>query len=151
MHMRKLLAAATAALGLLGATTGQVQAQSHHDSFRSGSFHATGDRGSFRGDRGGFRGDRGGFRGDRGDFRGDRGGFRGDDRGSFRGGFRDDDFAAGFLGFGLGAALASPYYYGSGYGYYYGDDYGYDDPAYGCGAWRWSPYRHRYVWVNGCY
>jgi hypothetical protein len=136
MHMRKLLAAATAALGLLGATTGQVQAQSHHDSFRSGSFHATGDRGSFRGDRGGFRGDRG---------------FRGDDRGGFRGGYGDDAFAAGVLGFGLGAALASPYYYGSGYGYYYGDDYGYDDPAYGCGAWRWSPYRHRYVWVNGCY
>jgi hypothetical protein len=146
--MRKFVAAATAALGLLGMTTGQVQAQHVHGgggSFRGGSVHA----GSFRG--GNFRG--GNFRG--GNFRG--GGFR---DGGFRDrGFRGGAVAAGVLGFGLGAALASPYYYDGGYGGYYDDGYydngyyddGYaDDPAYACGAWQWDPYSRRNVWVNDC-
>ena len=127
--MRRLLAAATAALGLLGATTGKVQAQSmHHGSSFHGSFHGSGFRGN------GFRGN----------------GFRGN---GFRGGFRGSDgaFAAGVVGFGLGAALASPYYYGQDYDDgYYGDDNGYDDPAYACEGWRWDPYRHRRIWVSDC-
>ena len=128
--MRRLLVAATAALGLLGATTGQVQAQSmHHGSSVHGSFQGSGFRGN------GFRGN----------------GFRGN---GFRGGFgRGDAFAAGAIGFGLGAALASPYGYGYGPGYYsdYGPDYsGYDDPAYACEGWRWDPYRHRRIWMSDC-
>ena len=140
--MRKFLAVATAALGLLGATAGQVQAQHHGGgSSHGGGFHG----GGFRG--GGFRG--GGFRG--GGFRG--GGFRG---GGFRGG---GAFAAGALGFGLGAALASPYYYGgagyddygAGYDDYYDNGYDdYDAPAYACGEWQWDPYSRRQVWVNAC-
>jgi hypothetical protein len=136
--MRKLFAAATAALGLLGMTTGQVQAQHMH----SGSAHVSVHTSSFNS---GFRGNS--FRGN--NFRGS--GFRGN---GFRGnGFRGRDaFAAGVIGFGVGAALASPYYYGDGYygddGYYAGDDY--DAPAYDCGGWRWDPYRHRRVWVDGC-
>jgi hypothetical protein len=63
--------------------------------------------------------------------------------------------AAGVLGFGLGAALASPYYDGYGYGYgpgydYYGDDGDYyDAPAYACGGWQWDPYSQRQVWAGG--
>ena len=141
--MRKLLAAATAALGLLGMTTGQAQAQHMHGGSAHGSAHA----GSFRGNS--VRGNS--FRGN--SFRGSS--YRGN---GFRGrGYRGrDGFAAGVIGFGLGAALAAPYYdsgyYDSGYygddGYYAGDDY--DAPAYDCGGWRWDPYRRRHVWVEGC-
>jgi len=92
--MRRVLMAATAVLGLLGATTGQVQAQSmHHGSSVHGSFHGSGFSGNgFRGN--GFRGN--GFRGN---------GFRGD---GFRG--RDGAFAAGVVGFGLGAALGEVWF-----------------------------------------
>ena len=96
-----------------------------------GHFGAVGHAGVF-----GFRG--GGVRG----FAGFRGGFG-----------RGDAFAAGAIGFGLGAALASPYGYGYGPGYYsdYGPDYsGYDDPAYACEGWRWDPYRHRRIWMSDC-
>jgi hypothetical protein len=132
--MRKFVAAATAALGLLGATTGQVQAQHvhgggsfHGGSGRGGSFHASGFRG------GGYRG---GY---------SRGGYRG----GYRGGGYGGAVAAGVIGLGLGAALASPYYYGG--GYYDGYDGGYsDDPAYACGSWQWDPYSRRNVWVNDC-
>jgi hypothetical protein len=125
--MRRLLIAATAALGLLG-STGPIQAQSFHhvSGGRAGGVHATGFRGSFRGGPG-FRGP----------------GFRG-----FRG--RDDALVAGVVGLSVGAALAAPYYYGPGY-YYDGPAYGdYDAPAYACGEWRWDPYRQRQVWVNDC-
>jgi hypothetical protein len=121
--MRKLLAAATAVLSLLGAT-GPVQAQSHRSgSFHSGGFHS-----------GGFRGN--GFRGN---------GFRG----------RNGAFVAGAVGLGLGAALASPYYYGPGYDYDYGPGYAYgpgdyyDAPPYACGEWRRDRWGRR-VWVNDC-
>jgi hypothetical protein len=150
--MRKFLAAATAALGLMGMTIGQVQAQHiHGGSDHAGSVHGSSfNAGAFRGNS--FRGNS--FRGN--SFRGAGfrdNSFRGNDRG-FRGG---NGFAAGVIGFGLGAALASPYYYDSGYydsgyygddGYYAGDDY--DSPAYDCGGWRWDPYRHRRIWVEGC-
>ena len=97
--MRKFLAAATAALGLMGMTTGQVQAQHMHgSSVHAGSVHANSFNASaFRGNS--FRGNS--FRGN--SFRGNsfRGagfrdnGFRGNDRG-FRG---RDGFAAGVIGF----------------------------------------------------
>lgn len=81
-----------------------------------------------------------------GDFHGD-GGWRGGDRdGGFRG---DGALVAGVLGFGLGAALASPNY-GYGYGYgpgYYADDYAYG-PGYATCVGRqrvWDPYYHRYI------
>src|SRR5579871_3452319 len=71
----------------------------------------------------------------------------------FRGGFRHDRgdaFAAGVFGFGLGAALASPYYYNDyyyDYPGYYGydyDDYGYYGSCYSS-QWVWNPYYGRYV------
>ena len=84
------------------------------------------------------------FRGRR--FRGN--GFRGSSYHGFRAGCKaglprralgggDAGFAAGLVGFGLGAALASPYYYNQEfhyndgyYGYGYGSD-GYDSDGYG--------------------
>jgi hypothetical protein len=137
MSMRKFITAAATALGVLGAA-GLAQAQGFNHGGAHGSFNS-GGHGSFNsGGRGGFAS--GGYRG--GGYRG--GGYRG-------GGYRGGEFAAGAIGFGLGAALASPYYYGGYYDDYdYGPDY-YDQPAYGCGGWQWSPWRHRYIWVNGCY
>ena len=136
--MRKILAAAVAALtfgwAVLSASA-PAQAQSH---------------GGFRGGGGGFHG--GGFRGGGGGFRG--GGFRG---GGFRGGRGwggDGALFAGVTGLALGAALASPYYYGYGSGYGY-DPYYYGPPApyyYGPGygfcygrARVWDPEIGRYV------
>jgi hypothetical protein len=121
--MRKLISAGLAALTIAGgavATTTPAIAAPHGG---GGGFHG----GGFHG--GGFHG--GGF----------RGGFRG---GGFRGG---GYLAAGVLGFGLGAALAGPYYgYPYDYGYYGpGDGYysGYDS----CVGSRqvWDPYYGRYI------
>ena len=83
---------------------------------------------------GGYHGGNGGWHGGYG-YRGGNG---------FRGG---DALVAGVLGFGLGAALAGPYY-GDGYGPgYYADDDAYG-PGYATCVGRqrvWDPYYHRYI------
>ncbi|HLI67392.1 MAG TPA: hypothetical protein VKU90_13605 [Caulobacteraceae bacterium] len=77
-------------------------------------------------------------------------GFRGDFRG-FRGrGFDRDDggiaLAAGVIGLGLGAAIASDHNYYYGPGPYYGDPYGYPGYAVCYGRQRvWDPYVGAYV------
>ena len=128
--MRKFLTAAVAALTFGGAVlSASTPAQAQHGGFRGG---------------GGFHG--GGFRG---------GGFRGGFRGG-RGWGGDGALFAGVTGLALGAALASPYYYGPGYGYGYGyDPYYYGPPPpyyYGRGygfcysrARVWDPEIGRYV------
>jgi hypothetical protein len=129
--MRKLLTSAIAAL-TLGGSLLTTAAPATAASFHGGGFHG----GGFHG--GGFHG--GGFRG---------GGFRG---GGFRGrGFGGGAFFAGAAGLALGAAIASPYYYGPGYGYgydpyYYGPGYAYGPGYYGCYRGRvWDPRFGRYV------
>ena len=128
--MRKILTAgamALTALGALGATAAPADAQG---------------RGGFHGGGGGFHGGGGGFHG---------GGFHG---GGWHGGHGYGwGVGAGLAGFALGAAIASPYYYGGyygpGYGYYgpgyYDGYYGYDGPA--CYSTRrvWDPYYGGYV------
>src|SRR5439155_20166455 len=58
-----------------------------------------------------------------------------------------DPWAWGGVGFGIGATLSSPYYYG-GYDTYY-DDYS-DAPLppadYGCDGWQWDPAAQQYFW-----
>jgi hypothetical protein len=118
--MRKLLTAGLAALTIAGgaiATTAPADA-APHGGFNGGSYH------------GGNGGWHGGY------------GYRGGN--GFRGG---DALVAGVLGFGLGAALAGPYY-GDGYGPgYYADDDAYG-PGYATCVGRqrvWDPYSHRYI------
>jgi hypothetical protein len=84
-------------------------------------------------------------------WRGEHEGFRGGDRGDFRGfrgrGDRDDDggaaLLAGVLGFGLGAALASPRYEYRARPHYYEDD-GYYGVCYARER-VWDPYIGQYV------
>lgn len=83
------------------------------------------------------------------------GGFHGHFHGGFHRGFDRDDggiaLAAGVIGLGLGAALASPhYYYDRGPGYYYDRGPGYYDygPGYAVCYGRervWDPYYGRYI------
>ena len=139
--MKKILIALAGVAALAAPLAAQAQAR--------GGGHGGGFHGG-----GGFRG--GGF----------RGGFGG---GFYRGGFYPGYYyygAAG-LGFGLGLALADPWYYGPGYYGYYGY-YGppavvYADPAYGyappptvgaapqaaCGQWSWDQAHSKYNWIPG--
>ncbi|NIJ08844.1 hypothetical protein FHS31_002468 [Sphingomonas vulcanisoli] len=82
------------------------------------------------------------------------GGYRGGWHGGYRGGWGGGAVAAGIIGLGVGAAIASRPYYGGYKGYAPG--YYYDDPyAYGYGEcrtdWRWDGYRGRYFPVRYCY
>jgi hypothetical protein len=69
--------------------------------------------------------------------------------GGWRGGRGYGYVGAGLLGFGLGAALAAPYY---DYGYYGYPGYPYDYGYYGgCGRRVWNPYYGRYIIERGPY
>jgi hypothetical protein len=92
-----------------------------------------------------------GYHGGGGGFHGGGYGYRGGYRGGYYGG---GAVAAGIIGLGVGAALASNYgYYGRPYGYY-GGYYAPGPYAYGYGYchsdWRWDGYRGEYVRVRYC-
>ena len=123
--MRKILLAGAAATTLIGGTTASVAPASAQNMHMHNGGHYGGHSYGYHG---GYYG-----------------------HGHYYGGA----LAAGVIGFGLGAALASPYYYDSYPGYYYGPSY-YYGPDYGYGygygygtcysrQWVWSPYAGRYV------
>ena len=160
--MHKKFLAAAAALSLIGAigfaADASAQGRGGSAGHASGGFHGGGGvahapGGHFAG--GQFAGRPGlAFRGGRYYYGGGRGYY---------------PYAAGALGFALGASLASPWYYGGYYADpYYGGPAYYDGPVYddgpayydapqgydqgppqSCGQWRWITGANRYDWVAG--